>query len=142
MKAMWTIGLALLSIAALPVLASAGHRHHRGHGHGGYSGGCGCGTAGVQYAPPAYAHYGQPTPAVAQAGAAGEYQSFSYSPTPEGEMYAAPMNGPAYYPPAYGGYDNYGYGGYGYSNYRYRAPAYENVVNKTLGRHDYGLGRR
>ena len=145
MKAGWKIALAvLISAAGLPLVASAGHGHHRGggYGYGGYGGACGCGAA-VQYAPPPGAQYGQPTPAAGgQVG--GDYQSFSYSPTPAGELDAAAapppvMNGPAYYPPAapYGS----GYYGGGYSGNSWGARVYNNAANKTLGRHDYGRGR-
>jgi hypothetical protein len=155
MKAGLSFALTLLvALVGLPLVVSAGHGHHRGHHHGGSGygggyGGCGCG-AQVQYAPPAYAQYGQPTPAIAQAGDAG-YRSFSYAPTEAGAMaaeQAAPAAiaanpnfypAPAYAAPAYGGGDNYGYG---FGGYRRGARVYNNVANKTLGNHDYGIGRR
>lgn len=149
MTAGWKIALAVLvTVAGLPLAANAGHghRHHHGGGGYGYGGGyggcCSCGGQ-VQYAPPAHAQYGEPTPAVAQGNSG--YQSFSYSPTPAGEVNApgaaAPvMNTQAYYQPA----PNYGAGYYGggyTSGSRWGARAYNNAANKTLGHNDYGLGR-
>lgn len=144
MKAGWKIMLAVVvAVVALPLAASAGHghHHHRGGGYGyGYGGGCGCGGQ-VQYAPPVHAQYGQPTPAVAEAGAG--YQSFSYSPTPAGSIEAAQparvMSAPTYYQPAATYAPNY-YGGY--SGHTWGARAFNNAANKTLGHNDYGLGRR
>jgi hypothetical protein len=162
MKAGWTITIAsFLALAGAPLIASAGHGRHHGGGHhgggyaGGYGGECGCGSAPVQYAPPLHAQHGQPTPAVAQAQGGG-YQSFSYSPTPDGEVAAAAAapavvaNNPSYYQPApmygapaYGnGFNNYGYGNNYGDDYGRGARVYNNVVNKSLGRHDYGYGRR
>ena len=144
MKAGWKIVLAVASlVVALPLAANAGHgHHHHGGGYGyGYGGCCGCGGQ-IQYAPPVHAQYGQPTPAVAQQPGAG-YQSFSYSPTPAGTLEAgqvAPaMSSPTYYQPAAA----YGSGYYGgYSGNHWGARVYNNAANKTLGRNDYGLGRR
>ena len=151
MKAGWKIALAFLMVAAgVPLTASAGHGHHRhhggGHGYGGgYGGGCGCGTAApAYYPPPANVQYGQPTPAGGQGGG---YQSFSYSPEAgaAADVSQAPppvMSGPAYYPQPAAFAPNY-YGGYsgGYSNNRREARAYNNAANKSLGNHDYGIGR-
>lgn len=149
MKTIGRVGLVVfVALLALPLAAQAGHRHHRGggYGYGGYGGGCGCGAAPVQYAPPAHAQYGEPTPAVAQANA-GAYQSFSYSPTPEGDvgMVAPDAAGPVvvnqpYYQaaPMYG--QGYNYSGYGYQRSRTHR-AYENAINRSLGNNDYGRGR-
>jgi|GEM_PF-4644898 len=149
MKAGWKFALALLvGLAGLPLAAYAGHgRHHHGGGYGyggGYGGSCGCG-AQVQYAPPpVHAQYGEPTPAVAQNNSG--YQSFSYNPTPAAEANLAPAAAPVManqgfyqpapvYAPNYGGYSG------GFSNNRREARAYNNAANKSLGNHDYGIGR-
>ena len=159
MKAGWKIALAfVVATAGMPLLAFAGHGHgHHGGGHhgggyaygggygGNYGGACGCGAqVQAHYAPPAGAQFGQPTPAVAQR--SGGYQSFSYSPEAAAAADVGPaappvMSGPAYQAPAAFA-PNY-YGGYSgrYSNNRREARAYNNAANKSLGNHDYGIGR-
>jgi hypothetical protein len=49
------------------------------------------------------------------------------------------MSGGAYYPQSAGFAPSYYRG---YSGNRRAVPAYNNAANKSLGNHDYGIGRR